>query len=133
MSEPCQGCAPAFNPPPTPDKPCTVCGSTVPNYTGLSANAASLLREWDRVDAAAELAKRQIQQRQPLPRQYPAYGRTQPPRLVTHVDGDQYIHLGTAHGAGKSRGAPAVEIYRSIEDGRLWFRDPADFADRMKP
>ena len=73
------------------------------------------------------------------PRPFPVKGemtvalpRTRPmAKLVTHVDGGQYVHLGTAHGAGKSRGAPAVEVYRSVEDGRLWFRDPADFAERM--
>lgn len=42
-----------------------------------------------------------------------------------------YEHLGSAIGAGTSRGRNA-EVYRDIISGQLFLRDPADFAQRMK-
>lgn len=55
--KPCPGCLPALNAPPTPDKPCIVCGATAPDYTALSPQFAALMRDCDKAEAAAALAK----------------------------------------------------------------------------
>jgi hypothetical protein len=55
-----------------------------------------------------------------------------PPRAYTCVGkGGAYELVGTAKGAGTSRDAAAV-VYRDTATGQLYFRTPADFADRME-
>jgi hypothetical protein len=53
---------------------------------------------------------------------------------VTHTcigKGGQYQHLGLAHPAGELRGSAAVEVYRDVATGQLYFRTPDDFSRRM--
>lgn len=51
----------------------------------------------------------------------------------THsVDGELYTVVGTAHGAGLSRGL-YIHLYASVETGQWFFRNHVDFVNRVKP
>jgi hypothetical protein len=45
--------------------------------------------------------------------------------------GGEYVRLGTAIGAGQSRGE-IIEVYRDEKQGQLYFRETSDFFDRMQ-
>jgi hypothetical protein len=53
------------------------------------------------------------------------------PELYTCIGkGGAYARIGTAIGAGLSRGQSA-EVYRDIATAQLYFREPEDFSNRM--
>lgn len=53
-------------------------------------------------------------------------------KLYTHnIRGGEYELLGTAKGAGLSREAVDVVVYRSKKTNELFFRQPADFESAM--
>lgn len=54
-------------------------------------------------------------------------------KRYTHATkGGEYEVVGVSSGAGQRKGDVAM-VYRSLADGRLFHREPEDFAMRMKP
>lgn len=52
-------------------------------------------------------------------------------RIVQHAEGGLYVHIGTAKAAGQAKDGAPIEVYRSMNDGRLWYRFPHDFEKRF--
>ena len=53
-------------------------------------------------------------------------------RYTSVSKGGEYAVLGTINGAGQAKGLVG-RVYRDTETGTLYFREPEDFAKRMKP
>jgi hypothetical protein len=51
-------------------------------------------------------------------------------KMVSYPGGKNYEYIGLANPAGDSKGETPKEVYRG-EDGRLWFRSVANFADKF--
>jgi hypothetical protein len=92
------------------------------------------------VAAAAEAYYAQFASAHPLPAQWrwPELWHAMDHAAVTDRDlytcigkGGTYENLGHARGAGEKRGN-IVTVYRDVQTGALYYRDPVDFGERMQ-